>query len=228
MCRQYHYISVDAIALTGAQAEYEGIGNTQPSLLDISKSTADLSQTENGFALIIIRLHVLESDVMPTIARDAKALLSDVGQILLVEHNTSADDLVAVESPAQVCDMVETSATVHEANGFHNIRHMSCAQSNANRPRKSSQLITSIAVPQQATSQSLVDARFGGLCSGDTLGAKGSDSEDGWKEIQALFLIVKGGVDHQTVLEVTDGVVNRLFMTILRLSDAMEPREAAG
>ena len=132
-CVQYHYTSVDANALITAQAEYEGNGNTQFSLLDISKPTADLPQAENGFGLIIIRLHVLESDVMPTMVQNARAFLSDGGHILLVERNTSGDDFVAVDSQAQVGDMMKTSAAVLEANGFHNTRHVSCAQSNVLR-----------------------------------------------------------------------------------------------
>ena len=106
---------------------------------------------------------------------------------------------------------------------FHKIVRFSIIQQIAPIDPRSSQLITSIAVPQQATSKLLVDARFGGLCFGDSLGAKGSDGKDGSKEIQALFLMVKGGVEHQAILEAMVGVVNRQFMTMLRLSDAMEP-----
>ena len=106
---------------------------------------------------------------------------------------------------------------------FHKIVRYSIIQQVAPIDRGSSQLITSIAVPQQATSKLLVDARFSGLCFGDTLGAKGNDGKDGSKEIQALFLMLKGGVEHQAILDAMIGVVNRQFMTMLRLSDAMEP-----
>lgn len=132
-CAQYHYTSVDANALIAAQAEYEGKANTQFSLLDISKPAAELPQTENGFGLIIIRSHVLESEVMPTIVQNARVLLSDGGHVLLIEHNTSGEDFVAVESQAQVCDMAKTSATTFEAHGFHKIRHVPCEQSNVLR-----------------------------------------------------------------------------------------------
>ncbi|KAL8851393.1 MAG: hypothetical protein Q9221_003664 [Calogaya cf. arnoldii] len=107
---------------------------------------------------------------------------------------------------------------------FHEIGRFSIIQQVAPiDPSTSSQLITSIAVSQQTTSKSLVDARFGGLCLGDSLGAKGNDSKDCLKEIQALFLMVKGGVEHQTVQDAMIGVVNRQFMSMLRLNDAMEP-----
>ena len=130
---QYHYTSIDANALITTQAEYEGKGNSQFSLLDISKPTADLPQTEDGFGLIILRLHVLESDVLPTIIRNARVLLSDGGQILLIEHDTSGDDFVAVESQAQVCNLMKTSANFLEANDFHDTHYVLCEQSNALR-----------------------------------------------------------------------------------------------
>ena len=132
-CLQYHYTSVDANTLIAAQAEYEGRENAQFSLLDIGKPNADLPQAEDGFGLIILRLPVLESDTVPSIVRNARALLSNGGQLLLVEHNTCGDDFVAVESQAQVCDMVKNLATVLEANDFHNTRHLPCEQSNVLR-----------------------------------------------------------------------------------------------
>lgn len=66
--------------------------------------------------------------------QNARTLLSDGGQILLVEQNTSGDDdFVAVELQAHVCEKVQTSAKALEANGFHNPRHVPCEQSNALR-----------------------------------------------------------------------------------------------
>lgn len=35
--------------------------------------------------------------------------------------------------------------------------------------------------------------------------------------------MVKGGVEHQTILDAMIGVLNRQFMAMLRLSEAMEP-----
>lgn len=67
---------------------------------------------------------------------------------------------------------------------FHKIVRFSIIQQVAPIDRAtSSQLITSIAVPQQSTPKLLVDARFGGLCFGETSGAKGNDGKDGSKEI---------------------------------------------
>lgn len=133
-CSQYHYTSVDANALVAAQEKYESNGIAEFSLLDISKPAADLPQTEEGFGLIIIRLCALDSDVVPNMVQNARTLLSDGGQILLVEQNTSGDDdFVAVELQAHVCEKVQTSAKALEANGFHNPRHVPCEQSNALR-----------------------------------------------------------------------------------------------
>ena len=132
-CPRYHYTSVDANTLIAAQAEYEGRGNSQFSLLDISKPKADLPKTENGFGLVIIRLPVLEPDLVPNIVRNARALLSDGGQFLLVEHSTCGDDFVAVESQVQICDTVKTLAAVLEANDFYDTRHVPCEQSNVLR-----------------------------------------------------------------------------------------------
>jgi hypothetical protein len=140
----------------------------------------------------------------------------DLGAIEDVGYMSEHSDLMVA---------LDTSAwtPINEAL-FHKIVRFSIIQQIAPIDRAtSSQLITSIAVPQKATSQLLVDARFGGLCFGDTVGAKANDGKDGSKEIQALFLMVKGGVDHQAVLDATIGVVNRQFMTMLRLNDAMEP-----
>lgn len=140
----------------------------------------------------------------------------DLGAIEDVGYMSEHSDLMVA---------LDTSAwtPINEAL-FHKIVRFSIIQQVApiDRPT-SSQLITSIAVPQQPSSKLLVDARFGGLCLGDTLGAKVNDGKDGSKELQALFLMVKGGVDHQLILDATIGVVNRHFMTMLRLSDAMEP-----
>lgn len=130
---------------------------------------------------------------------------------------------MAVHSDLMVA--LDTSAwtPINEAL-FHKIVRFSIIQQVAPIDKATStQLITSIAVPQQANSKLLVDARFGGLCFGDSAGAKGNDGKDGSKEIQALFLMVKGGVEHQAILDATIGVINRQFMSMLRLSDAMEP-----
>lgn len=85
------------------------------------------------------------------------------------------------------------------------------------------QLITSIAVPQQENSALLVDARFGGLCFGDSAGDNGTVAKDGSHEIQALFLMIKGQVDPASILAAAIQVINRQFMTTLRLSEPMEP-----
>ncbi|KAL8683912.1 MAG: hypothetical protein Q9186_000123 [Xanthomendoza sp. 1 TL-2023] len=131
-CTHFHYTSVDPSALITAQEEHEGKGNTEFSLLDITKPTADLPQTEDGFDLIIVRLNTLEADSLQTIVQHAKNLLSDGGRVLFLEHSASDDDFVSVQSQSQV-DMVKISATILEENGFHNTQHVPCEPSNGIR-----------------------------------------------------------------------------------------------
>ena len=113
---QYHYTSVDANALISAQEKYTGKGNTEFSLLDISKPTADLPSIEDGCGFIIVRLPALKSDVVPTIVKNARSLLSDDGKLLLIENNASE---------RQLCEKVNPLKTVLESNGFHKTRHVS-------------------------------------------------------------------------------------------------------
>ncbi|KAI9676001.1 MAG: Type I Iterative PKS [Caeruleum heppii] len=108
---------------------------------------------------------------------------------------------------------------------FHKIVRFSIEQQVAPLNEASgSQLITSIALPQYESSKLLVDARFGGLCFGDTLGSgAGGDNKDGSREIQAFFLLVSSGADPAAMLNSAIEVVNRQFMTMLRLTEALEP-----
>lgn len=130
---QFHYTSVDANALLAAQEERQDKGSTEFSLLNITKPTADLPQTEDGFDLVIIRLNALEADAQPTIVQHAKNLLSAPGQVLLIEHSASDDDdFVSVQSQSQR-DMTNASAKILEANGFHNTRHVPCEPSSGLR-----------------------------------------------------------------------------------------------
>ncbi|ERF70898.1 hypothetical protein EPUS_02420 [Endocarpon pusillum Z07020] len=55
----------------------------------------------------------------------------------------------------------------------------------------STQLITSIPIPQPEEPQLLRDARIGGLFIGDGLRSSGIDSKDGSKDVQALLLVVR-------------------------------------
>ena len=113
---QYHYTSVDANALISAQDKYQGKGNTEFSLLDISKPTADLPSIEDGCGLIIVRLPALKSDVVSTIIKNARSLLANDGKLLLIMNNALQ---------RQICDQVNPLGTVLESNGFHKTRHVS-------------------------------------------------------------------------------------------------------
>ena len=112
---QYRYTSVDANALITAQEKYEGKGNTEFSLLDISKPTADLPTIEDGYGLIIVRLPALKSDVVPTIIGNARSLLSDGGYLLIIQPNISQ---------WQLCDKVNPLTNMLESSGFHSPRYV--------------------------------------------------------------------------------------------------------
>jgi len=87
------------------------------------------------------------------------------------------------------------------------------------------QMIISIAVSQQEDSRLLVDARFTGLCFGSS-GGQVSDSKDGSKEIQAFLPMVKAKAETSSILNADLEIVNRQFMTTLRLDEPMEPAKA--
>ncbi|KAL8912790.1 MAG: hypothetical protein Q9171_002248 [Xanthocarpia ochracea] len=132
-CAQYHYASGNATTLIAAQEQYESVENAEFSLLEIHKPNIDLPLSEDGFGLVIVRLHMLEPDSMPTVVQNANALLSDGGHLLLIEHDTSGEGFVAVESQVQVCDTVKALATVLEKHGFHHTVHVPCEQSDVLR-----------------------------------------------------------------------------------------------
>lgn len=113
---QYHYTSVNANALISAQEKYKGKGKTEFSLLDMSKSTADLPSIEDGYGFIIVRLPALNLDVVSTIVKNARSLLANDGKLLLIMNS-------ALQK--QICDQVNPIETVLELNGFYKMRHVS-------------------------------------------------------------------------------------------------------
>ncbi|RYP67662.1 hypothetical protein DL771_007129 [Monosporascus sp. 5C6A] len=89
--------------------------------------------------------------------------------------------------------------------------------------RNSTQLITSIAVPQPDTSKLLTDARFVGLAFGTgELGAGSDGKDDKSRAIQALLLLLQSDVDASTVLKAVVDIVNAQFQVTLRLAEPME------
>lgn len=144
-----------------------------------------------------------------------KACSVDLGAIEDVGYMSEHKDLlVALDSAAW---------TPINEGLFHKIVRFSIIQQvSPINEASAAQMITSIAVPQQEDSRLLVDARFGGLCFGNN-GGQVSDSKDGSKEIQAFLLMMKSQTESLTVLNACIEIVNRQFMTSLRLSDPMEP-----
>lgn len=144
-----------------------------------------------------------------------KACSVDLGAIEDVGYMSEHKDLlVALDSAAW---------TPINEGLFHKIVRFSIIQQvSPINEASASQMITSIAVPQQEDSRLLVDARFTGLCFGNN-GGQTSDSKDGSKEIQAFLLMTRSQANSLAVLDSCIEIVNRQFMTTLRLSEPMEP-----
>ncbi|KAI3555024.1 beta-ketoacyl synthase domain-containing protein [Colletotrichum abscissum] len=88
----------------------------------------------------------------------------------------------------------------------------------------STQLITSIAVPQPDSSNLLVDARFISLAFGTGEATSGGDGKDDKsRAVQALMLLLQSSADSSVVLKAAVDVVNTQFQATLRLSEPMEP-----
>ena len=106
---QYHYTSVDANALISAREKYKDKGNTEISLLDISKPTANLLSIEDTYGLIIVRL--------PTgVRRYANYCRQCWIFTVLIQPNAP---------PRQLYDKVDPLKTVLESNEFYKTRHVS-------------------------------------------------------------------------------------------------------
>ncbi|KAI1103410.1 putative polyketide synthase [Jackrogersella minutella] len=85
-----------------------------------------------------------------------------------------------------------------------------------------SQLITSIAVPQAPSSRLLVDSRFSSLLFGSTADAARPDASGTDQEIRRLLLMIKSNAEVAGALPIAVEVVNRQFMTTLRLDEPLE------
>ena len=83
-------------------------------------------------------------------------------------------------------------------------------------------LITGIPAQQQPDSSLLRDARFGVLSRGSH-GAGESGAEDASKDVQALFALFHSGIDKGAILQAMVVVLNKYFMKILGLAEAIEP-----
>lgn len=144
-----------------------------------------------------------------------KACSVDLGAIEDVGYMSEHKDLlVALDSAAW---------TPINEGLFHKIVRFSILQQvSPINEVSAAQMITSIAVPQQEDSRLLVDARFTGLCFGNN-GGQVPDNKSGSKEIQAFLLMVKGQADSLSIMNACIEIVNRQFMTMLRLSEPMEP-----
>ncbi|KAK7744645.1 Type I Iterative PKS [Cytospora paraplurivora] len=146
-------------------------------------------------------------------------------------------DLGAIEDVGYMAERSELSSafeisalTPINESLFHEIVRVSIMQQEDDpiNPVSKSQLITSIAVPQPPTSRLVSDARFSALLFGSSAGGAGGPDVAGGanKEIQALRLMIKNstGADvTAAAIPLAVEIVNKQFMTILRLDDPLEP-----
>ncbi|KAF2177304.1 ketoacyl-synt-domain-containing protein [Zopfia rhizophila CBS 207.26] len=135
------------------------------------------------------------------------------------------EDVGYMAEHSELITALDTSAwTPINESLFHKIVQFSIMQQEDNTVNTSScsQLITSIAVPQAPSSRLLVDARFSSLLFGSAAGTPGSDASGANKEIQSLLLLIKSGADIATALPVAVEVVNKQFMTTLRVDEPLE------
>ena len=145
-----------------------------------------------------------------------KACSVDLGAIEDVGYMSEHDDLMV--------SLDHSAWTPINERLFHKIVRFSILQQTATiNPASASQLITSIAVPQQASSKLLTDARFGALCFGDTQNSQAGGSGDGSQEVKAFLLMLRSGVDRASLVSAAIEIVNKQFMTTLRLTEPMEP-----
>ena len=106
---------------------------------------------------------------------------------------------------------------------LHKILRFSIFQQTAPiNPDSASQMITGIPVPQKADSLLLRDARFAGLCFGNSK-TNAADNQESSKDVRTLFTLLKARVDGSTLLAATIELVNRQFMKVLGLTEPMEP-----
>ncbi|KAI0421157.1 putative polyketide synthase [Xylaria grammica] len=136
------------------------------------------------------------------------------------------DDVGYMAEHSELIAALDTSAwTPINESLFQKIVQYSIMQQEDNPVNAEScaQLITSIAVPQAPSSRLLTDARFSSLLFGASAGAgAGSDASGPNKEIQALQLMIKSGVDVAAAMPLAVEVVNKQFMVTLRVEEPLE------
>ncbi|KAI9651886.1 MAG: Type I Iterative PKS [Alyxoria varia] len=146
------------------------------------------------------------------------------------------EDVGYMHQHSDLMEMLDTSAWTPINEGlFHKIVRFSTMQQGvgvavpgrALNPASSSQLITSIAVPQGSTSLLTSDARFSSLLfssGSSSSSASGSENSSAVaKDIKALKLLLKSNPERQAVLDAVIPILNHAFQKTLRLGEAMEP-----
>ncbi len=88
--QQYLFVSADPNSLISVQAEYEGQKKTAFSLLDMTNP--DLTPSESGFDLVIIKRPTLSDKIMQLVAKKARSMVSAGGYVIFVEQGLPSAD----------------------------------------------------------------------------------------------------------------------------------------
>ncbi|KAI3391508.1 hypothetical protein diail_7206 [Diaporthe ilicicola] len=136
------------------------------------------------------------------------------------------DDIGYMAEHSELITALNTSAwTPINESLFHKIVQVSIQQQQDEpiNPDSAAQLITSIAVPQSPQSRLLSDARFTSLRFGGGAGTASGGADGANREVEALILMVKNSTDAALVQPAAVDVVNKQFMSTLRLDEPLEP-----
>ena len=127
--QQYSFASPEPNSLISVQAEYESQRNTSFGLLDLTNSNVGLSDSD--FDLVIIKRTTLSEKVIRSATKNAHAMLSAGGYLLIVELGTSATHSDSDESDTVIVNsnnVLDGSIVenILSTNGYHDSTSISC------------------------------------------------------------------------------------------------------
>lgn len=83
--KEYHFVTSDATVLMAVQEKYIGQGNTNFSVLDITRPPVELSKPGSNYDLVIVKTALLPEGELANVLQNVKAQLSKDGHVLLIE-----------------------------------------------------------------------------------------------------------------------------------------------
>ncbi|KAI9742768.1 MAG: hypothetical protein M1818_003497 [Claussenomyces sp. TS43310] len=185
-CSHYHFASIDATALMGAQEKFSSQSNIEFSVMDISKPTEDLHESE--YDLVIVKHAPVQEAILTNMARNVRGLLADGGHILSIETfplsmESDSDSDVVVVHGTEFVDATHTAAIL-ETNHFNGTIKLLTKQQSLDSQRiaylaaAKSREITSNSTECPVALVHLCRATETGLAVKDSLKALGWDLED--------------------------------------------------